>query len=511
VRILFFMQNLRGYFRVFEPLLRALGEGGHRVYLAYDEEGTAEERGWVENLAREYPSIGFGPTPNRRGAPWMGFSRRVRLSADFLRFLRPEFAHCADLRRRAARRAPRPFVFLSRLALVRSDRGRTELSAALKRVERAIPSSREIEAFIASHDPDLVLFTPLLKLGSIQPDYLKSAQALGLRTMLCVASWDNLSSKSLIRFPPDAVTVWNDVQKREAIELHGVPPERVVVTGAQNFDPWFAWKPRPREEFCRRVGLEPEKPYLLYVCSALFAANIKEAAFVQDWIRRLRGSSDPRVREAGILIRPHPKRGAEWNNVEFESFANAAIWPRGGSMPIDREAKADYYDSMFHSAAVVGLNTTALIEAGVVGRPVHTLLAPEFSGSQTGTLHFAYLMEIEGGLLRVAGDFDEHVRHLSEALQGINWGEAQRRRFLEVFVRPYGLDVTSTSVFLNAIELLAKGEPPKPVRPSMVDRALRLGLYPLRRLARILRGARIVAKSCAGWRRSGLGSSAVEG
>ena len=43
---------------------------------------------------------------------------------------------------------------------------------------------------------------------------------------------------------------------------------------------------------------------------------------------------------------------------------------------------ADYYDSMFHSVAVVGVNTSALIESGIVGRPVFTVLAAEFAGSR---------------------------------------------------------------------------------------------------------------------------------
>ena len=487
MKILFFMQNIRGYFRVFDPLLRALGERGHRIYLAYDEEGTEEERRWIEDLSREYPSIGCGPAPEGRGAQWAGFAHRLRRIADLLRFLAPEFAHCTELRSRAIKRAPRLVVRPLPLRFVSGAFGRAVATSVLKRVERAIPSRPKVEAFIARHEPDVVLFTPLLKLGSMQPDYLKSAQALGHRTMLCVASWDNLSSKALIRFPPDAVTVWNDVQKREAIQLHGVPPERVIVTGAQNFDAWFVWKPRAREDFCRRVGLDPAKPYLLYVGSALFTASISESAFVKAWISRLRQSGHPQLAEASILIRPHPKRSREWSSVDLDALPrNVVIWPRSGAMPVERQAKADYFDSMYHSAAVVGLNTTALIEAGVVGRPVHTLLAPEFAGSQKETLHFPYLTEVEGGLLRVAADFDEHARQLAEALAGINWGEQQRRRFLEVFVRPHGLDVTATSVFVNAIEALAKGERPQPVRPTTGDRVIRLGLRPVHATGKIL-------------------------
>ena len=39
----------------------------------------------------------------------------------------------------------------------------------------------------------------------------------------------------------------------------------MLSTGAQCFDHWFNWEPRPREEFCARVGLDPAKPYVVYL------------------------------------------------------------------------------------------------------------------------------------------------------------------------------------------------------------------------------------------------------
>ena len=80
-----------------------------------------------------------------------------------------------------------------------------------------------------------------------------------------------------------------------------------------------------------------------------------------------------------------------------------------GSNPIDDESRADYFDSMFHSAAVVGLNTSALVEAAIVDRPVFTILPPEFSENQEGTFHFHYLLTIGGGFLHQARSVDEHV------------------------------------------------------------------------------------------------------
>ena len=68
-----------------------------------------------------------------------------------------------------------------------------------------------------------MLVTPLVELGSQQVDYVKSARRLGVRSALSVASWDNLTSKGLIRVLPDHVIVWNDAQRAEAAALHHVP------------------------------------------------------------------------------------------------------------------------------------------------------------------------------------------------------------------------------------------------------------------------------------------------
>ena len=114
----------------------------------------------------------------------------------------------------------------------------------LQACERAIPRSAAIDAFLREQQPDVVLFTPLIGVvASPQLDCLQSARALGYPTALCVWSWDHLSSKAILRTVPDRVFVWNDTQREEAVTLHGVPPERVVVTGAQCFDQWFDRRP----------------------------------------------------------------------------------------------------------------------------------------------------------------------------------------------------------------------------------------------------------------------------
>jgi hypothetical protein len=115
-----------------------------------------------------------------------------------------------------------------------------------------VPSQAGVDAFLREHRPDLLLITPLIELGSPQLDYVRAARRLGVRSALCVWSWDHLSSKALVRVVPDAVIVWNEVQREEAGRFHGIPAERVRVTGAQCFDRWFDRQPSlSREAFCR--------------------------------------------------------------------------------------------------------------------------------------------------------------------------------------------------------------------------------------------------------------------
>ena len=68
---------------------------------------------------------------------------------------------------------------------------------------------------------------------------------------------------------PERVFVWNEIQAREAVELHGIPADRVVATGAQLFDPWFERRPsteRAEDSLAASASIRRE-PYVLYTCS----------------------------------------------------------------------------------------------------------------------------------------------------------------------------------------------------------------------------------------------------
>ncbi len=457
------------------PALRLLGQRGHDVHLAFQRVKTAESHRRLEALSAELPAITFGQLPPRGRSYWSPLSGELRHTADYLRYLEPRYRDATKLRARAERKAPPAALRLGRAAKMFGPVGVDALRRGVQLLERCVPAVPGPDRYLAELAPDVVLITPLIELGSTQADWLRAAKRRGLRTAFPVFSWDNLTNKGLLRDVPDVVLVWNDLQAAEARDLHGVPADRIRITGAPAFDHWFGWRPSlDRHEFCEEVGLRPDRPILLYLCSSGFIAP-DEAVFVRDWIERLRTRGGV-LAEAGILVRPHPLFGIPWVEAGLEA-PQVAVWPLLGEDPSDDSGRRNYFDSIYHSAAVVGINTTAQIEAAIVGRPVHTLLSDEFRETQQGTLHFHYLQAEDYGPLYVGETFDQHAAQLEESLLGRD-DDGRNERFLRRFVRPLGLDVVASEAVADAIEELGTTPAPTPARPPAAAPLVRPALRP---------------------------------
>ena len=466
MRVLFSTQHFAGL-RNFESVVRLLAERGHTVVLAAEEAETFGGQALAERLAAEYQNVTWTCLPSLEAEPWFPVARKMRFALEYVRFLDSRYGDAVKLRLRNRARAPRLIRWLTP-SLGGTTIGSRVVAAALRRTERLMPPGRVLERFIEDQAPDLLLLTSITVARSTQLDQLKLARARGLPVAACIMSWDHLSSKALVHVAPDLTLVWNEVQRREAVELHGLAADRVVVTGAQCYDQWFDRRPtRTRGEFCRAVGLDPSRPFLLYVCSTMSPPpSPLEPVFVKQWVDALRSSADPTLRDAGILIRPHPERVKEWHGVSLDGLENVVLH---GRTPLDEEAKTDYFDSLHFSEAVVGLCTSAFLEAAIAGRPVLTLQLPAFRIHQEGMAHFRYLLNVEGGLLHTAPDLPTHLSQLSRLLRGDSTAEERTRRFLTAFVRPRGLHIRATSVFVDAVEQLvqeARCVPEAFARPS---------------------------------------------
>lgn len=467
MKILFVLNRLV-HVRHFDRAVRLLADRGHDVCLASQEDDT-EPIGEVAGHAR----ITMTRAPQTRSDDWQTPTKTLRRVRDYLRYLHPRYADARPLRYRAfeemvsavsARRAQHLTPEWSELLVGLEEWEQRRLDAILAKIESAVPSDPDIRAFLAAQRPDLLVLSPMVGVGYSQADFVKSARELQMPSGMLVFSWDNLSNKGLIHERPDRMWVWNDIQRDEAVTLHNFPADNVVVTGAARFDAFFEMRPAiARDELCAQLGLDAGRPILTYLCSSKFVAP-HERSFVDRWIARLRNSGDPALQQCNVIVRPHPAGVKEWHAEE----RSVIRWPRthkdikaSASHPFDdrqvvvmssamRNADQVLYDTLHHSAAVVGLNTSAEIEAAIVGRPVCTVLESGAEG-QKGTLHFRYLLKSEGGHVEVAETLDQHADHLSDVLAG-RYDSAAIAAFVKRFVRPLGLEQPVSPILADAIE-----------------------------------------------------------
>jgi hypothetical protein len=446
VRILFLVHNL-GKTRHFEGVIRGLTARHHTVVLA-----AARKRKPLKptKSLHDDPRVEVIACPTRRLDRWREFAPAVRLARDYTRFADPRYAASTKLAARAADYAPDGWsAALDRHPWARRHWRLTQ--RALTIAESLIPPERYFELFLQAERADLLLVTPLVDFGSYQTDYVKAAHRIGLPVAFLPFSWDNLTNRGLIRVAPDRVLVWNEHQRREAIDLHGVAAGRVVVTGAPRFDEFFALRPASsRHEFCAPLGLDPSRPLILYTCSSNFVAP-REVDFVRRWIGELRRADAAILRDSNILVRPHPAHREQWAAGALADLHGVALWSERSEMNADQ----GLYDSLHHAAAVVGLNTSAMIEAAIVGRGVYTIAADEFAGGQSGTLHFHYLLVENGGIVSTARSFADQCRQLAVAVAGDPAAAERARRFVTSFVRPHGIDRPAAPIMVEQIERTA--------------------------------------------------------
>jgi len=453
----------------FQDVIERLLAGGHAVTLAIQDRSNERDRVLLERFSTSgFEVVGC---PDDRGDAWRMSAPLLRAFHDWAQYLREPYRHASKLRQRAAERLTRELGAKQPLDGGSIPLGSTraaQVHEALRQFEASIPSDPLHTEFIARHRPDVVLVTPGLHFGSAQADFIKSSQALGVPVWMLLFSWDNLSTKGALHVFPDLMFVWNERQRQEAVELHGYPSDRVVVTGAPRFDEFFALRNvLRREEFFAPLDLEAARPTLLYLCSSRFIAE-KELSFIRTWLAVLRSSRHEALHDCNVIVRPHPDitlvdDGEPPCEVTWPALPRATGWiqrPFEDSRTIvlrtSYRTQQAFYECLFHSAAAVGLNTSAELEAGIAGRPVLTVDADqEGADGQASTLHFNYLLRDHGGFVVRAANLAVHADQLNEALTRPVDDESIRS-FIMQFLRPHGDQSVSA---LLAERLVTSGAP----------------------------------------------------
>jgi hypothetical protein len=459
--------------------LKCLVERGHGVSLALQERDEKTEARLNELI--DHPGFRVIACPAVRADEWAEVASLQRRLRDCVQYLKPAMRSATKLRARIIQRLRQDLQFDASTDAVSAgleglpaDQVQ-RLDEVLALAEHGLPTDPLFDEFLRVERPDVLLLSPLVHFGPAQADLVASARRTSIPVWMLLYSWDNLSTKGSIHRWPDRMFVWNERQREEAESLHGFPRDRVTVVGAPRFDGFFALRPAmDRAQFHDPLGLDPGRPTLLYVCSSRFVSE-GELPFIRRWLAELRGSQSDALRTCNVLVRPHPDIAllpAEFRMTRHRWDALPDLHARV-ARPFDDERalvlQTDFtqprglYESIVHSTAVVGLNTTAELEAGIVGRPVFTIVADDRAvDGQSSTIHFHYLTRQHGGFVSMAASFSEHVAQLEAAVSQPS-DERAIRAFIESFLRPQGIDKPVAPLFAETLEHTAAA-------PSVVSR-----------------------------------------
>jgi hypothetical protein len=237
--------------------------------------------------------------------------------------------------------------------------------------------------------------------------------------------------------------VWNRFQTKELADIHGFPWTRTLVIGAYGYDKWFI---RHQEKLTsKKQGFIEEamksKPYVLFVGSSTYIASNFEFEIVSQLIQMLHQIG------WGLVVRPHPQNPVNWNELKGENYL---VHPEVGQTPVGEVKQEDYVSAIVSSSAVVGINTSALLEALIFDKPSFIISNPIFSKGQRETLHFKYLLDSR--CFGIADSAETLIAQLSNISSSRTPQELENRElFLTKFLRPKGLDKPVAQIFHELI------------------------------------------------------------
>lgn len=247
---------------------------------------------------------------------------------------------------------------------------------------RLFPDKHYAELF-KKYKPDAALLsTPGFKTPDIP--LLRRCRAAGVPAISAILSWDNLTSKGSMPIAPRRLIVWNEIMKREAVELHGYNPEHVHIAGAPHFDPYFRREGLlGREEFFKNMGLDPGKKLITYTTVPQTTCGY-QGDFISIVLEAVNAGT---LGPAQLLVRLHPQ-DEEAAYSKFRSTPGLVFdLPGRYTRQFDStpaSLKAMFWDpslkdvlhlgdTMLHSDAVICIASTITIEAAIFDTPVINL------------------------------------------------------------------------------------------------------------------------------------------
>ncbi len=240
--------------------------------------------------------------------------------------------------------------------------------------KKLLPRSKKFEFLVNQHKPSL-LITATPGFNPLEAELITFSQKIGLRSVAMNFTWDNLTMNCKHIRKTDYLITWNSVMKKEATDIHDYPEEKIFVSGAPRFDPYFDKRASDpgREEFLKSKNLDPQYKTIFY--TTVTKAYPFQKKYIQDLIELRKKGKIPYV---NLFMRIHPldlfetyKEFLNEPNCHFEKAAEGIKNNSGKEM-----IEMGYKDmlNLKHSLKYTDINinyaSTISIEAAIFDEPI---------------------------------------------------------------------------------------------------------------------------------------------
>ena len=288
---------------------------------------------------------------------------------------------------------------------------------------------------LEKYKPDLV-FAPSM-FSYEDGRLIRYARKLGIKTVTTVKSWDVLTTKAFTRVLADRILVFNEYNKKEAVEIGDYKPEQVVITGMPQFD-IYAKKEifLSREDFFKQIGADLNKKLILYSSPG----NWKSAYDHEVLLGLHEAIGDGKVKGAvQALVRFHPKYSS---TSEYLSGLPYFITERPGTYLTDKMHKSlegatdnvfqwtfndkdiiHLANSIYHSDVTINTESTMTLDAAALDKPIIIIGYDGFQKldywqsilRKYKRNHYQYVMKTGG--VRLAKSEDELIKYTNLYLE----------------------------------------------------------------------------------------------
>ena len=308
---------------------------------------------------------------------------------------------------------------------------------ALHRLEaRLIPTPAAYAALFAQHRPSLVVSGDPLRPGDA--NLIATARRHGVPSLGSVRSWDNILKH--LRTRPDALTVWNDRNAREAVSVDRFRPQQVTPVGAPQLDVYF--DPHRVPKSAAELGLDPAKKTLLLATSS-FTYDSDQTYLVDMLLAAIRSGAIHQPLQ--IVLRLHPDdrvgRYLKYRHAPEVILDVPERYLATLGWTMTRADLERMVDLMHCADVMVNYATTVTLESAITDTP--TLLVafspidPDEMQRYVVGLHFRmhYKDLVERDLVPVAWDQSQLVAWINRYLDDPSLYRAQRATIVREWVQ----------------------------------------------------------------------------